>query len=143
MTPHRIGGNSGYYMIADGSLYGEPGSIDSGLNAWVRLGSANDRANPIDTSVGGGLVYAGPFGRKSDFAGLSVGYVHFDRHARRADASAGDPIGRAEAAIEATYAIAVRQMLTVQPDIQYVISPGADPALDNALIVGTRIVIAW
>jgi porin len=40
-------------------------------------------------------------------------------------------------------AVRVTEWLTVQPDVQYVVNPGTDPALDDALVVGLRFEIAF
>ena len=44
-----------------------------------------------------------------------------------------------ETAIELTYRARITDGLEVQPDIQYIVNPGTDPALDNALVFGIRI----
>ena len=40
--------------------------------------------------------------------------------------------------IELTYSTQLTDWLRVQPDVQYVINPGADRSLDNALVIGIR-----
>jgi porin len=49
---------------------------------------------------------------------------------------------RAETALELTYLVAPAPWLSVQPDLQYVIDPGTDGALDDALVLGLRVQIA-
>ena len=46
-----------------------------------------------------------------------------------------------ETVIELTYERAIDDRLTVQPDVQYVINPGWDRALDNALVAGVRLIV--
>ncbi len=46
-------------------------------------------------------------------------------------------------AIELTYSAQISEYLRVQPDIQYIINPGANTALDNALLVGVRFELGW
>ena len=132
----RVSGNSGFYAIADGVLYAPDEGEKSGLSGWVRLGFADRRINAVDTTIGGGLVYTAPFARKADQAGVSFAYAHFDRAAR---ALAG--LTSAETTLEATYSAVLTSNFTLQPDIQYVMSPGADPSLSDALVVGTRLII--
>jgi porin len=141
--PGRVSGNSGIYGIIDGSLYSAPEGGRSGLSGWLRAGFADNRINPIGATLGGGLVYTGPFGRNADQAGIAFGYVHFGSPARHAASGAGTPMGPSETTAEATYSFAVGESLTVQPDIQYVFSPGADPMLADALIVGSRVTATW
>ena len=133
-------GNAGGYFIADGKLIAV--ADNKGLSAWARLGFANARINPISTYVGGGLVYTGILG-EGDQAGFAVGSVRLGDHARDAAALAGSPLVAGETTLEATYSFLATDWLSVQPDIQYVISPGADPTLDNALVVGSRATLTW
>ncbi len=83
-------------------------------------------------------------GRNNDFTGLAVA------HARNGDSfmsyskdSEGIDVERAETAIELTYRTSLYPWLTIQPDIQYVINPGMDPGIDNALIAGIRLEVSF
>jgi porin len=49
----------------------------------------------------------------------------------------------AETTIEATYSFGVNSHLSIQPDLQYVMSPSGDPAIGNALVIGSRVVASW
>lgn len=133
----RVSGNSGFYAIADGVLYAPVEGEKTGLSGWVRLGFADRRINAIDTTIGGGLVYTGPFARKADQAGIAIAYAHFDHTAR---ALAG--LTSAETTLEATYSAVLSPNFTLQPDIQYVMSPSGNPSLSDALVVGTRLIVA-
>jgi porin len=37
-----------------------------------------------------------------------------------------------------TYRAKLTEWLTIQPDIQYIFNPAADPALDDSLAIGLR-----
>jgi porin len=50
----------------------------------------------------------------------------------------GEPIASEELALEATYAFAVFDWLTIQPDLQYVLNPGFETNR-KALVAGVRI----
>jgi len=137
----RLSTNAGTYAIADALLYAAPhkGEDDkAGLRGWLRLGLADDRINAIATTVNGGLVYTAPFGRLSDQAGLSFAHARFGDDARTA---AG--LNAAETTFEATYSFNINSHLTLQPDAQYVLSPGGDPTVADALVFGSRITAAW
>lgn len=54
--------------------------------------------------------------------------------AARADVSSD----RAETNIELTWRIPVAEWLVLQPDVQYIINPGTNPQLRDALVVGLR-----
>jgi porin len=136
----RLFGNAGYYAIADGLLYAAPEGDKAGLSGWVRIGFADDRINPIDAAVSGGFVYTAPFGRMADQAGISFARAQFGTPARRA---ANGALGLDEMAVETAYSFNINSHLTVQPDVQYVISPGGDPAIENALVIGSRFIATW
>ncbi|MDY6947997.1 MAG: carbohydrate porin, partial [Pseudomonadota bacterium] len=50
---------------------------------------------------------------------------------------------RHESAIELTYRVQARSWLALQPDLQYIINPGTDPALEDAWVVGLRFELLW
>jgi porin len=134
----RLSGNSGYYAIADAQLYAAPEGDKSGLRGWLRIGFADDRVNAIDATVNGGLVYTAPFGREADQVGLSFAHARFGEAARQSAS-----LGPAETTFEATYSFNINAHLTLQPDLQYVMSPSGDLAIGDALVLGSRIVAAW
>ncbi|HEX4303429.1 MAG TPA: carbohydrate porin [Rhizomicrobium sp.] len=138
----RSHANSGFYVIADGKLIAVDGHDDQGLSGWLRAGFANAAINPVQAYVGGGIVYTGIFA-DGDQAGLAAGSVALGGPVRDAAARAGQPLGSGETTLEATYSVPVTGWLTLQPDIQYVIAPGADPSLDDALVIGTRATLTW
>jgi porin len=141
--PRRVHGNAGLYGLVEGLLYSPDPRNRAGLRGWLRAGLADDRINAVDYYAGGGLVYNGPFRREADQIGIAVAYAHFGEPGRRAALVAGQSLGTGETNIELTYSLAVADLVTIQPDLQYVISPGADRDIPDALVVGTRIVLAW
>jgi porin len=134
----RLSGNTGYYAIADGLLYAAPEGDKAGLSGWLRIGFADSRVNTIEAAITGGLVYAAPFGRMADQTGLSFTRSQFGGPARRSGS-----LNPAETTLEATYSFGINSHLIVQPDIQYVISPGGDPVIENAFVIGSRIIATW
>ena len=105
----------------------------------MRLGSAEEKLPPVGRYVGCGLSYTGPFaGRHEDQAGVAVGVAEFGDPFRRRYALVGNPLNRREVIIEATYRAPLTPWLSVQPDVQYVINPGGQPATAAALIFGLR-----
>ena len=53
------------------------------------------------------------------------------------------PLRDAETIIEATYSDEIVNGVSLQPDVQYVIHPSADPTIRNALVLGIRLTIGW
>lgn len=141
--PRQLGGNAGFYGLVEGRLFAKPGGGgDGGLSGWLRAGGANGQINRITSYVGAGLVYTGLFrGRPSDAAGVAISRAGLGVGISEASALQGRPVGGAETNIEATYRFGVKSWLTLQPDVQYVIDPGGDRRLGDALVVGLRIAI--
>ena len=80
------------------------------------------------------MVYTGVFpGRDSDKFGIAVNSGFTGR-----DFQESGPYESQETALEMTYSFAINDNVSIQPDLQYVINPGFDPALENSLIVGLR-----
>jgi len=114
------------------------------LDGFARVGFADPKIEQISASYSAGLVLRGPvFGFEDEALGVAVTVAQNGRQFRRAQAALGAAVERRETALELTYRAQVTPWLAVQPDVQYVINPGADPALKNALVAGLRFEIAW
>jgi len=141
--PVTRGGNQGAYLLVERRLTGE-NPDEPGPSGWLRAGVAEDAFNPFEAYVGGGLVYTGPLpGRGEDRLGLAVGMVELGRPYRTALALNGQASDEREINIELTYRAPLAPWLTVQPDVQFVINPGARPELENALVAGLRVEVGF
>ncbi len=142
----KVGNNWGTYGLLEGPLYQEPGHDGQGLSAFVRAGFADDRINQFSHYLGGGVVYTGPFRtRDDDQIGLAVAAAGNGDNFKRATGLDGGRAEDYETAIELTYRAQLTEWLALQPDIRYIIDPGAVGGLRNALAVGLRVEIgrAW
>lgn len=138
LDPNAEASNRGAYLTLEKALYREKEDPSQGLAAFLRTGLADGRVNPIETFVGAGLVYTGPFeGRDNDMVGLSINTGFADSDFIQAGNESH------ETALELTYSFAVNDHLSIQPDLQYVINPGFDPNLNNAFILGLRAVASF
>lgn len=138
-NPNAEASNRGAYLSLEKALYREEEDPSQGLAAYLRTGFADGRVNPIETFVGAGLVYTGPFqGRDSDIIGISVNTGFADSSFIQSG-----PSEPHETALELTYSFAVNDNLSIQPDLQYIINPGFDPNLQNSFIVGLRAVATF
>lgn len=124
--------SGGAYLRGEACLHGAEHCT---LAIFGRAGIASGASNPYDAFLSGGLVYTPSKGEKM---GLAVA------HAIASNVPAIDE-GRAntETVIEATYARELTPWLSVQPDVQYVINPGAGPDTRNALVMGVRVSIGF
>ncbi|MEO8445077.1 MAG: carbohydrate porin, partial [Gammaproteobacteria bacterium] len=139
--PRREAGNDGWYAIADRTLWSDGGRTAAG---FLRVGQADERYNGFDGYLGAGGSLSGFVpGRPDDTVGLGMAMAFTGSEYRAARALEGAGTDRHEASLEITYRAPLTSWLTIQPDIQYVINPGTDPALDNALVVILRFELSY
>ena len=132
----RDDGNAGIYVRGEGDLVKDG---DRTLSAFFRLGTASGRFNTFDRFASGGVKFSGWVdGRAGDEFGLAIGTA-FTSDAYRLQANSG----KSETAIEATYRTPITQWLTLQPNIQYIANPSADPGIRDALVIGLRAEFAF
>jgi len=139
LSPDIQVANQGAYLSLEKALYRETGDPRQGLTGYLRTGVAEGSVNPIQTFLGGGLVYTGVFeGRPADQFGLSVnsGFAG-------TEFIESGPNESHETAIELTYSFVLNENISIQPDLMYVINPGFDPELQNSLILGLRATAAF
>jgi porin len=113
------------------------GAVTKQISAWLRLGTADARANPVAAYVGGGAVATLGEWR----LGLAAAHARLGKAARRT-LFAPDHARRAETVIELTAQRPVASWLLVQPDLQYVVHPGWNPTARSALVAGLRLSFA-
>lgn len=128
----------GVYAIAEKRLIG--GGDAPALDAFIQLGDAQSDANTLDHYIGAGVDVTGLVpGRKDDVLGLGMARAHTSDAYRRATANAS----HAETALEMTYQANLNSYAMIQPDVQYIIDPGASHGTDNAWVVGIRGQLSW
>ena len=121
-------GNAGWYGFVETT--GE-----AGLGWFARFGRAAQAFNMFDATLSGGVTYTGLIAG-DDMLGVAFSLARTGDTFRRATAGASSELD-----IELTWQLPLSDHVTVQPDIQYVVNPGANPALGNALVAGLRVVI--
>jgi porin len=132
----RDRGNAGYYLRGEAPLVGRDGTL---LSGFFRLGTAGGRFNMFDRFASAGFKLTGLVkGRDEDEIGLAFASAFTSRGYRLTNGG-----GKTETAVEFTYRAPVTDWLTLQPDVQYVRNPNADPAIDDALVVGLRFEISF
>ncbi|MEQ8661400.1 MAG: carbohydrate porin [Gammaproteobacteria bacterium] len=131
-TPRHA--NGGIYLIGERDVWRSDDGRGGG--AFVQVGFADDERNQFAAYVGGGLTWTGLLpGRAADVAGVAVAHARNSDAFRRLSADTE----RGETTIELSYLMAPAPWLTIEPDLQYVIDPGTDPGVDNALVLGVRL----
>lgn len=133
----------GVYALAEGTL------VDAGEHAlagFVRIGFADPDVHRIARYLGAGVTWSGPLlagGDREEQLGLAIGSITNGGLFRSSQAALGARFERHETAIELTYRVQCLPWLALQPDVQYIINPGTDPSLDNALLIGLRFELSW
>lgn len=131
----------GIYLLAERTL---AGSEESGrrLSGFTRVGLSDGDTTPYRGGWQAGLLVEGVLkGRPDTQLSFGVNQAYLSRKYRRNAEDAGTPLGRAETGFELTYQHPLSEYLSVQPDLQYVLNPSADPGIRDALIVGVRFTV--
>jgi len=138
------GGAYGLYGLAEQVVYRHVTDPRRGLALFARLGFAEARVNPFSVYTGGGLVYTGLLSwRPEDRCGLGIAAAHHSGRFRRTRHAAGHAVADAEIALELTYRAGLTAWWTVQPSLQYIVNPGTEPGLDDAVLVGLRFEVVF
>lgn len=111
----------------------------AGWTGFARIGYAAPEVNPVQYGIEAGLVRDGRLWHDGDLLGLAVSSALNGRPWRDAQAAAGTPLEKAETFVELTWHTRLAPWLVLQPDLQYFINPGTDPARRNALMAGLRV----
>jgi porin len=136
-NPDAQRGSAGAYTLAEVQLYHPSDDSSRGLAGFVRFGVADKDVNRFGSYAGTGLVYTGVLAA-DDQLGFAVAHATNGSAYRRVEALAGTATDAAETNLELTWRFAVREWLTLQPDVQYIFNPNTDPGLADALAIGLR-----
>jgi len=130
-----VSGQTGAYGLVEAPL-----PFLDRSSGWIRLARVDDASSYVANYVGGGVTHDGLFAaRPDDKIGLAFAYAGISDKARSASALGGLPLKSGELAFELTYAAQITPALALQPDLQYIIHPGGDSSLGDALAIGLRI----
>jgi porin len=129
-------GNGGFYLRGETKLAGKG---DARLDGFFRLGTANRHFNMFDRFASAGVKATGWIeDRPQDEVGLAVIGAFTSPEYRRAYGAE-----RAEMSAEASYRTPLAPWLSVQPNVQYVRNPSADPTVPDAWVLGLRVEIGF
>ncbi len=138
---HSADNHYGIYAIADQKLFNEKNDPDKGLGFFTQLGIAPQEGSVFDYYASIGLHYTGLFGgRKEDNLGLALGHASMSKHIIEQDPTV-DLTG--ETVIELVYEARINDYISIKPDLQYVINPGATSAVKNSLTGIIRTVLEF
>jgi porin len=151
-VPRSHPGGYAVYAIADQMVWKQPGSKDGGIGLFLLAMGAPQSYNLSNLYIDGGMNWKGAFRRReNDVFGFGVAYLGISPAKRGFGndviffTGSGSRYSSNETVLEATYLYQLSPWLTLQPDAQYVINPGAGipsgsshTPLKNALIMGIR-----
>jgi porin len=147
---HR--GNAGLYGIVDVGLWRSRADPARAARGFLRASFSPPDRNPIDLYADGGVAMTGPLrSRSADVLGLGFAIARISPALRSLARDYRRPGGAAgvrpdyEAVAELSYQLQLGGAISVQPNVQYVIHPGArlpssgiGVATPDALLVGLR-----
>jgi porin len=135
------GTNYGVYGVLDQQIYS---NADHVISFFVRSGGAPSNTNFVDYYVDSGFNFSGFIpGRDNDVFGVAVARSHVSSDFSDSQVLAGNPGLTAETVIEGTYKAQLAPWWSIQPDIQYIITPSGVEGSQNALVIGLRTSIAF
>jgi porin len=135
------GTNFGIYGVMDQQIYSQ---ADRTISFFVRSGGAPTNTNFVDYYVDSGLNFTGFIpGRDSDVGGIAVARSHVSSDYSDSQVAAGGLPLTAETVVEATYKAQLAPWWSIQPDVQYILSPSGVQGSPDAVVVGLRTSVAF
>jgi len=139
--PNGVGANYGFYAVIDQEIFKARGLT---VGAFARGGFAPGNINFVNGYFDCGFNFSGFIpGRYRDVAGIAFSRSFISGDFSRADQSLGNPASYGENVLEATYKIAVTPWWSVQPDLQFIMTPSGVQGSKNALVLGLRTSVSF
>jgi len=130
-------GDYNLYIHADQMIFREEGTKDQGLTPLAVATIGPDNMNKFPFFLMGGLVYKGLVPtRDDDVTGFEVVYAKYSEKIKESQASVGSAQQKYEMVFEFTHKVSITKWMYMQPDIQYIVSPGGTGNIDDALVLG-------
>ena len=127
--------NSGTWLVGQALLVSEDESYERGLGGFFQVGQADKTRNFNSWYFGAGLRYKGLINsRPDDVLGLACGRALISSTYREANPGTESFEGNTEL----TYRAAVRPWLILQPAVQLITNPGANPDQGDAVVLYLR-----
>jgi len=134
--------NAGGYVMLE--LAAAP---EAGNPRWIgfaRAGTAEERINVFDRFYAAGIVLRSAWpGQRGSHLGLAASEARVGSGYRRQRAGDGLATDDCERNVELTWRLPLGKHAALQPDLQYVRNPSADPRIPDAWVLGVRIELFW
>ncbi|MCT8945950.1 carbohydrate porin [Pseudomonas iridis] len=145
----EVSGRGGHYLLVDQAVWRSQASEGRSLHAFGQYSAASTAASPFSKWYGTGVVLYKPFeGRPRDTVALGYGRAvpnprsrDVQQDAALNNGTAFPNLDSAEQLIELGYGYQATPWLTLRPNMQYIIEPGAFSGqdIDNALVFGLQV----
>lgn len=135
--------NRGTYVTAEFAQRASAGERPARWSGFIRAGVANDRINMFDRHVAAGVVAAWAWpGSRGSTLGLAASEARVGDDYRTLERGSGHILARYERNIELTWRVPIGEHVVLQPDVQYIVNPGAERDAPDAWVVGVRMELA-
>lgn len=129
-------GNYGLYATIDFVLWSSFVKTDRYVGLFAQAGIAPGKINQISHYIGGGIHIDGLLKTKiPDSMGLAFAYANISNPFR----AINPQLVYGELVVELTYKLRFLENYCIQPNLQYVMNPGASNIYDNALVALLRL----
>ncbi len=129
-------GNTGFYAVAEQELWHPGGKAECALAFFGRVGLAPDDRNLVPLYFDIGFNFRGILsGRVDDILGLGFS------SSQLSDALVAG--GGHEEVVELTYRLALGDHIFLQPDLQFILRPGATESAATAIVAGLRLNMSY
>lgn len=133
-------GTQGFYVSGEQQVIAKQASeedLEQGLFVFAKYAWSDKHVAECGQSVGVGCCQRGTFeGRGEDEAGVLVCWCDLSN-------DAGSGFVRDETVAEAYYKLALTPCLSLTPDLQYIVNPGGDAGVRDAVVGAIRFELAF
>jgi porin len=147
------GSKHGWWAVVQQQITTHNGDANRGLSVFANVTAHDKATNTVDNYQQLGVVYKGAFdSRPKDDIGFGVARIHVNDDVKKREQLVNDlngindydnpaflPIQETEYDAELYYGFHVTNWLTVRPNLQYVMHPGAVDQVDDAIVAGVKI----
>lgn len=141
------------WLLVDQMLYRPDPQTNRGLTVFAQIGAADKRTSPEPFWLAAGAFYQGIISGRPDDT-INLAWAHAQANQRGIDHQSelaleqnlpGTNFAAAEDDLEASYSLHARKWLTITPDFQYVIDPGAPQFKNyrNATVVSLQTTVVF
>lgn len=143
-TPLQHRGSTGAYLVGEQLVFRDAQHPQRRARAFAQLGRGDGRVNRISSYAGLGATFTGVHpARGDDEIGIALAVARSSPAFVERERALGRAADAAERTLELTWLVSVRPWLSVQPGLQRVRNPNADPSLRDATVAQLRFEVVF